>query len=289
MELIQVGEKTYYLKNPTNIGIYKVDDTHVFLIDTGNDKDAGKKILKIVEEKGWQIIGIINTHSHADHIGGNKVIQENTNCPIYAYQKENCFINNPILEPSLLYGGNPIDSLKNKFLYAKESLSSSIEGNLPEGLEYIVLKGHSTDMIGIKTSDNVFFLGDAIISKETIQKYHLFYLYDIEQTLSSLQILKELEGTFIPSHVEACTSITELIDYNQRKIEEILSLIIEILKEPIGFEELLQKIFDKYSLAMNVNQYFLIGSTIRSYLSYLYHQEKITYEFIDNKMMWKTI
>ena len=24
MELIKVGEKTYYIKNPTNIGIYKI-------------------------------------------------------------------------------------------------------------------------------------------------------------------------------------------------------------------------------------------------------------------------
>ena len=47
MELIQVGEKTYYIKNPTNIGIYKIDEENIFLIDTGNDKEAGRKILKI--------------------------------------------------------------------------------------------------------------------------------------------------------------------------------------------------------------------------------------------------
>ena len=44
MELVKVGEKTYYIKNPTNIGIYKIDETQVYLIDTGNDKEAGKKI-----------------------------------------------------------------------------------------------------------------------------------------------------------------------------------------------------------------------------------------------------
>lgn len=43
MELIQVGEKTYYIKNPTNIGVYKIKEKDVFLIDSGNDKDAGKK------------------------------------------------------------------------------------------------------------------------------------------------------------------------------------------------------------------------------------------------------
>ena len=89
MELKQVGEKTYYIENNTNIGIYLVDDKHVFLIDTGNDKEAGKKILKIVTEQGWEVVGIISTHSNADHVGGNKVIQERTNCKIYSYGIEN--------------------------------------------------------------------------------------------------------------------------------------------------------------------------------------------------------
>lgn len=50
MELIQVGKNTYYIKNNTNIGVYCINDHEVYLIDTGNDKDAGKKILKIIDE-----------------------------------------------------------------------------------------------------------------------------------------------------------------------------------------------------------------------------------------------
>ena len=68
MELVKVGEKTYYIKNPTNIGVYKADENNVYLIDTGNDKEAGKKILKIIDEQGWKVKGIITTHSNADHI-----------------------------------------------------------------------------------------------------------------------------------------------------------------------------------------------------------------------------
>ena len=70
MELIQVGKKTYYIKNQTNIGIYKINETDVFLIDAGNDKYAGKKILNIIDAQGWKVKGIIATHSNADHIGG---------------------------------------------------------------------------------------------------------------------------------------------------------------------------------------------------------------------------
>ena len=35
MELIQAGERTYYIKNPTNIGVYRMDEENVILIDSG--------------------------------------------------------------------------------------------------------------------------------------------------------------------------------------------------------------------------------------------------------------
>ena len=97
MELVKVGEKTYYIKNNTNIGVYKVSDNDVYLIDTGNDKEAGKKILKIVNEQGWNVKGIVSTHSHADHIGGNKVIQDRTDCVILANKIEECFTEFPMV------------------------------------------------------------------------------------------------------------------------------------------------------------------------------------------------
>lgn len=288
MELIQVGEKTYYIKNPTNIGIYQVDEKNVYLIDSGNDKDAGKKILKILEEKNWQVKGIINTHSNADHIGGNKVIQDRTNCAILAYNIEKSFTEYPILEPSFLYGGHPFKELQNKFLLAKESTVLPIENHLPDGLDYFVLKGHFFTMIGIKTSDNVYFIGDALFSEETINKYHLFFLYDVREYLNTLDFLSTLNGTlFIPSHVEATNNLSNLITLNRKKIEEVLDKIQNICQEEITCEELVQKLFNAYHLEMNLNQYFLIGSTIKSYLSYLKDEEKLEYIFKENKMYWK--
>ncbi len=290
MELIQIGKKTYYIKNATNIGIYKIDEENVYIIDSGNDKDAGKKILKIVNEQGWNIKGIINTHSNADHIGGNKIIQDRTNCKIFTYGIEKNFIENPILEPSFLYGGYPFKDLKNKFLLAKESYVENIDTNLPEGLEYINLKGHFFDMIGIKTSDNIYFLADALFSRETIEKYHLFFIYDIKEYLNTLNILKTLNGNlYIPSHCLATHDISNLIKLNENKIYEILNKITQICEAEKTFEEILKEIFDFYNLTMNTNQYVLIGSTIKSYLFYLYDNEKVSYEFKNNKMIWKKI
>lgn len=289
MELIKVGDKTYYLKNNTNIGIYKIDEENVYIIDSGNDKDAGKKIIKIIENEGWHIKGIINTHSNADHIGGNKVIEERTNCNIYASDIEMSFIKNPILEPTMLYGGYPFKDLKNKFLYAKPSNVINIKDNLPEGLEYFPLKGHFLDMIGLKTSDDIYFLGDALFSEETINKYHLFFIYDVKEYLNTLDYLSNLNGKlYIASHCEATSDISNLIKINKDKILEISNKIYNLCNDKT-FEEILKEIFVEYQLEMNLNQYVLVGSTIRSYLAYLCDENKISYKFEDNKMIWTKI
>ncbi len=288
MELIQVGKNTYYIKNPTNIGVYKINDTDVFLIDSGNDKDAGKKILKIIDAQGWNVKGIITTHSNADHIGGNRLIQDRTNCPVYAFGVEKSFTEFPILEPSFLFGGYPFKDLTNKFLMAKDSKVTSIDDNLPEGIESFLLKGHFFDMIGIKTDDDVYFLADSLMSEETITKYNLFFIYDVKEYLNTLDFLSTLDGIcFIASHCEATDDISGLIEINRNKVNEIAEKIYSLCDEAITFEDILKSTFDNYNLKMNHNQYVLIGSTVRSYLSYLYNDGKIFFEFKDNKMYWK--
>jgi len=288
MELIKLTDKTYYIKNPTNIGVYKVNDNEVYIIDSGNDKEAGKKIIKLLTEQNLTIKGIISTHSNADHIGGNKVIQDRLNVPIFAHKIEKCISENPILEPSILYGGYPFKDLRNKFLMAKPSIVQELVGNLPENLEAFQVKGHFFDMIGIKTDDNVYFIGDALFSENTIEKYHVFFIYDVREYLNTLDYLSTLKGTFVASHVEVTDDITDLIELNRNTIKEISDYIISILKEGMTFEIILKNIFDHYNLVMNASQYVLVGSTIKSYLSYLYEENLITFDFKDNQMLWKT-
>lgn len=292
MELEKVGEKTYYIKNATNIGVYLESENKVWLIDTGNDKDAGRKILKIIKENNWEVVGIINTHFHADHVGGNKFIQDRVDCKVLASDKEKALIENPNLEPMNLYGGNPFKELKNKFLMAEPTKNVlDLEENLPDRLEYINLPGHSINMIGIKTTpDNIYFLGDALCSKETIDKYNVFFLHDVQKYLETLEILENLKGEkFILSHTEIKDDLKELITVNKNKINEIANLIIEICSEKQTFEEILKRVFEKYSLALNTSQYVLVGSTIKSYLAWLKDNNKLEIIFEDNYMYWKTI
>ena len=166
-ELIQVAENSYYIQSPAKIGLVKLNEKEVCLIDTGNDKDAGKKIKKVLDANGWTLKAIYNTHSNADHIGGNQYLQKQTGCKIYAPGIECDFTNHPILEPAYLYGGCPPKDLRHKFLLAQESKVEYLNKDvLPEGLEIIELPGHFFDMVGFRTKDDVVYLADCLSSKE---------------------------------------------------------------------------------------------------------------------------
>ncbi len=290
-ELIQVGENTFYIDCPAKMGIYRAGDDEVYLIDSGNDKDAGRKIDKIFKEKGWKAAAIINTHSNADHIGGNKLLLDRWNCSAYSLGTERYFTERPILEPSFLYGGYPCAPLRNKFLMAQASEAKDIRDlALPEGMEYIELPGHYFDMIGIKTPDDVWFLADCMSGENIIEKYHLSFIYDVRAYLKTLDLADSLEGKlFIPAHAEPTERIADLSAANRKKIFEICETLLGIIETPLIFEEILEKVFLHFDLTMDFNQYVLIGSTVRSYLSYLYDEGKAMTEVCGARMLWSRI
>ncbi len=290
-ELIQVGVQTYYINCPAKIGIYRLNETDVWLIDSGNDKDAAKKVRKVLDGQGWQLKGIVNTHSHADHIGGNQHLQKQTGCVIYTPGIEADFTNHPVLESTFLYGGYSCKDLRHKFLCAQESYVSSLtDVNLPPELEIFPLPGHSFEMIGVRTPDDVVFLADCVSSAATLNKYQLTFLYDIAAQLETLDRVEQMKAAyFVPAHADTCTDMTELVQLNRQKILEIRDHILDLLAESMTFESLLQKLFHDYGLTMNFEQYVLIGSTVRSYLSWLKDSGLVTVSFEDNLLRWQKV
>ena len=65
--------------------------------------------------------------------------------------------------------------------------------------------------------------------------------------------------------------------------------ILSICGEPACFEHILQEVFKGYGLAMNFEQYVLVGSTVRSYLSWLKDTGKLLAEFQDSMLLWKMV
>lgn len=290
-ELIQVAPHTYYIQSPAKIGVVETSDGHVVLIDSGNDKEAGRKVRQHLDRQGWTLDAIYNTHSNADHIGGNAYLAKQTDCALYAPGIEAAFTQHPILEPALLYGGYPMKALRHKFLLAQESDAQPLTPeHLPAGFELIPLPGHFFDMVGLRTPDDVVFLADCLSSQATLDKYQISYVYDVAAYLDTLERVKEMQAAlFVPAHANATEDIAPLAQYNIDKVNEIAAHILDFCAAPHTFEEVLQHLFTSYDLAMTFEQYALVGSTVRNYLSWLLDSERLSATFTDNRLLWQRV
>ena len=288
-ELNHITGGSYYIQSPSKMGLVKLNDTDVCLIDSGNDKDAGRKVRQLLDANGWHLTAIYNTHSNADHIGGNRYLQGQTKCKIYAQGIECDITRHPVLEPAFLYGGFPPKELRHKFLMAQESDAQELTPDvLPEGFELLQLPGHFFHMVGFRSPDDVVYLADCLSSRETLDKYQIGFIYDVAAYLDTLEKVKTMQAAaFVPAHAEVTEDIAPLTQYNIDKVHEIAGHMVALCAEPVIFEELLKKLFDDYGLTLTFEQYVLVGSTVKSYLAWLKDTGRLAVLFEDNRLLWR--
>lgn len=287
MELKKAGDRTYYIEHSTNIGVYKTGENTVCLIDTGMQGD-GEKIDEIISARGWKIEYIINTHTHIDHLGGNEYLMKKYKIPAYCTFYDMSFAHFSDLESAYMNGGHPTRKLKKVFSHPGMIGFDAIERNSFPGISWMYLPGHTFSMMGIKTSDDVWFLADAYLSREYLKNYRYGYLYDVAGYIETLDKIKRLDGClFVPSHGVPETNVRELADMNRNNILEIIEIIEEICGDYVSFDIILQKLYQRFGMRATMTQHVMISSTTKCYLTYLQDMGRLDCGFKDNIMVWK--
>lgn len=291
-KLVHVKGNTYYLDGAAKIGIIKNGNnpSRSIVVDTGLDDDAGRRLMKIMQENGMEIGAIINTHSHADHCGGNDIIKRRTGCEIYAPPFEKGVIEYPELEAFYLFSAYPLKEMDTKFLKAKGTKVEHVleQGKLSIGgveLDIVPLPGHTPAMIGVATSDNVLFAGDSFLSRDMLEKHGLPYYTGIGESISTLESLKKMDyDYYVPSHGEALAEPGDTLDANIRILKDTAGYIGDICSKPLDREEIVAKIVDKFDIKQNITQYYLTVSTVSAFLSHMSNEGMLTTVFENNKL-----
>lgn len=278
---------TYYIDGPTNIGVYVLNSNNdVCLIDCGSSSDA-EFIDKVLIDHHFNLKYLIFTHCHADHSGACTYLNEKYHPKMIASKVERGFFRDPKLDIGFLYGGYPLDEYDGKLMHIEENDEIYGLSEIPDGLSYFHLPGHHYGMIGIKTKDEVYFVADTLGSISLIDKQHILLIYDVKGYISSLDYVSSLEGKIVvPSHSEVTTHIKPVVNYNIDKVNEIISVLLDYLKEEHNCTECASHIFSHYNLKISYNKYMLILSTVRSYLSYLSNAKRIRNYFKDNRLVF---
>ncbi|NCB31420.1 MAG: hypothetical protein EOM66_08435 [Clostridia bacterium] len=91
---------------------------------------------------------------------------------------------------------------------------------------------------------------------------------------------------FVPAHTEPCEDIAPLARLNIEKTLEVADRLVTLCREPQTFEQALTAMLRQYGLRLNIEQYVLVGSTLRSYLAWLKDTGKLQFIFEDERMLW---
>ncbi len=293
--LKKIKGDTYYIEGPVNTGVYVCGQNRCVVVDTGSSEDWGRKIYKAMEAEGLEISLIINTHSHADHFGGNNLLVKRTGAEVAATAIEAAIISNPYLEPFYLYSAHPPKFLQNKFLMGKESSVDRIigPGKLQvEGAEIDIvdLKGHSPGQIGVGTPDGVLMTADACFSAQIAEKYKLLYFTNIGDTLDTLKWLAATSYSFyLPCHGDLESDIQRPVEVNLNAINEIMGIIRWELLKPMTREELGSAVSERLDLQLNRTQYYLNQSCLAAYLSYMTDRGMVKGRIEGHRMVWEAV
>ena len=81
--------------------VWDKESREAILIDPGA---GSEKIIDYADTNNLKVIAIVNTHGHADHIGGNRYFQEKWHVPIWIHKADANKLTNPQLNLSSFMG-----------------------------------------------------------------------------------------------------------------------------------------------------------------------------------------
>jgi glyoxylase-like metal-dependent hydrolase (beta-lactamase superfamily II) len=294
--LIPLADRVWALPGGVNIGVLGNDDAQIVLVDTGLNASSAKRALKVVrEELGGEVVGVLTTHAHADHFGGNATIVKRTGAVVHAPKFDEAFLRYPLLQPASLFGGaDPLDTLRGNFLLADASpVDTIVEPGAHEivgiRVEAVPLYGHSPGQLGYLVGD-VFFCADVVLPATVLDKYRIPYLFSLTEHLAALE---RARGTPHRVAVAGHGPILEddqldlAINLNAALAERVAAAILDLTATPRSAESILEGILRRFDAPVaDAPSFYLLQPTVFAFLSHLHRSGEIRHEIRDGRSLW---
>lgn len=290
----ELAKGIYYLAGGINCGILETGDGGCLIVDTGNSEDSGKKILKACRAANLEPRAIINTHSHADHYGGNAYLIKHFEVPVYAPIFEEAILHYPMLEPIYLWSGaRAHQELHNKFLLATPSPAKALNEagkRKIAGLEIELLEvsGHAHIQFAVKVGD-VLFAADAVFGQAILEKHPLSFMVDIQNAREAIETVRNCGAKVIlPGHGEPNSEIDALCDANLAALERANQAVLIACQDKGTTPEILARVCAMLEIHMtDLTRYVLNQTAVLAHLTDLEEHGLIRHAIVQNTLVWQ--
>lgn len=294
-DLKQLSDHVYYLPGGVNAAIVTNSAGEAVLVDTGGDKEYGRNIRKACEALNVTPVAILNTHSHADHYGGNDYLLRQFELKVYAPAFEASILQSPYLEPVYLFSGaKPLPELMNKWLLAKPSkVDELLEPGMLElhgiTLDILDTPGHAHQHVSILT-DGVLIAADALFGASVLTKYPLPFGQDIGNQMKSAESLREIEAQVaLPGHGDPTEAISELVQENSSVFNRAAEQVVAAC-DGASTEEVLRRVCESLDITLSdLPRFYLNHCVVSAYLSYLVDEGRIEVRLEDSRVTWHPV
>ena len=250
MKLTHVKGNTYVLEAWELIPLYKTDDTHCILLDSGL-KAEREELEASLEEYGLTPIGILSSHAHLDHAVNNRYFQEKYNIPV-ALPAGEVGMCTTLLTLKCYYFMHSTEFVRSiaPDMLQKDCLSVGPEDGPFEiagtTFQIIHTPGHSPDHIAVITPDNVCYTGDAMVSFRGLK---LPYTLDYGMALESAEKLKQLDcDTFILAHREVVEDFAPVADRYRELILSVVEKVAATITHPMTEDQVCAALCEELTL-----------------------------------------
>lgn len=268
------------------------------LIDTGLDGEAGRRLRRGLTEAGLTLKAIINTHSHADHFGGNRWLLARETCEVYAPELEEALIRHPELEPFYLFGGAaPPDWMQNRFFQAEPSpvhhvLQPGQQQVAGVTVDVVPLPGHSLRQVGI-AYDGVLFAADSFYGMEALAKHACPFLVDADATRQSWDALEQRpESYYVPGHGSLLTrdELPATLAANRDKLDRLEAAVVAAAAGGCEEGELVRRVMAAAGLTMQAESfYYLNRAPLLALLVSLRRHGRLVSRLDGLTVIWETV
>ncbi len=282
MKITHLKNKTYSIHpNYIDLAIYFIDNKNLILIDTGYRATALDELIPFFIEKDYYVKGILCTHSHLDHTGGNPPLVEKYHSKVYAPYVESIFsestYNMYIVRNNFRFTATKeqLPQFAYKIDHIIPSEATSIE-LFDQSFQVIPLPGHSPYQVGYISPDNIAYLADSIISEPLLLKTKIPYVFDVDRDLKTKKSLKNLNcDGYLLSHYGYYENIDALIDLNIHHLETKTEQLLDLLKAPHTFDTYTSHVMKQLQIKPSVAKIVYLQEMLRSFLTYYFQHDLV--------------